>query len=244
MICAKSCARRKSARFLHRREPAIRRRCRATASWLWRLVRTLSALRVRQSQPGTALSTTLSGACPRSTTWASTSSICRRSIRSAPPIARARTTVLQVAADDVGSPYAIGSTEGGHDAIHPALGTIEDFRRLRDAAAAQGMELALDFAIQCSPDHPWLKDHPEWFNWRPDGTVRYAENPPKKYQDIVNVDFYGRNPIPSSVAGSARHRAVLGRRRRAHLSCRQSAHQATAVLGMADCASARHVIPT
>jgi starch synthase (maltosyl-transferring) len=98
--------------------------------------------------------------------------------------------------NDVGSPYAIGSSEGGHDAIHRELGTIEDFRRLRDAAAEHGLELALDFAIQCSPDHPWLKDHPEWFNWRPDGSVRYAENPPKKYEDIVNVDFYANNAIP------------------------------------------------
>ncbi|HWX83669.1 MAG TPA: maltotransferase domain-containing protein [Xanthobacteraceae bacterium] len=104
---------------------------------------------------------------------------------------------LDVAADDVGSPYAIGGREGGHDAIHPALGTVEDFRRLREAAAAHGIEIALDFAIQCSPDHPWLKDHPEWFNWRPDGTVRYAENPPKKYQDIVNVDFYGPRSYPA-----------------------------------------------
>jgi starch synthase (maltosyl-transferring) len=104
---------------------------------------------------------------------------------------------LEVTADDVGSPYAIGSCQGGHDAIHPALGTIEDFRRLRDAAAAQGLELALDFAIQCSPDHPWLKNHPEWFSWRPDGTVRHAENPPKKYQDIVNVDFYGPRSYPA-----------------------------------------------
>ena len=98
---------------------------------------------------------------------------------------------------DVGSTYAIGSSEGGHDAIHPALGTIEDFRRLRQAACANGMEIALDFAIQCSPDHPWLKDHPEWFNWRPDGSVRYAENPPKKYQDIVNVDFYAPEAFPA-----------------------------------------------
>ncbi len=99
--------------------------------------------------------------------------------------------------DDVGSPYAVGSAEGGHDAIHPALGTIEDFRRLRAAATACGMEIALDFAIQCSPDHPWLKDHPEWFGWRPDGTVRYAENPPKQYEDIVNVDFYGPKSYPA-----------------------------------------------
>ena len=104
---------------------------------------------------------------------------------------------INVGPDDVGSPYAIGSSEGGHDAIHPALGTREDFRRLCDAAAAYGMEIALDFAIQCSPDHPWLKEHPDWFDWRPDGTVRYAENPPKKYQDIVNVDFYGPSSIPA-----------------------------------------------
>jgi starch synthase (maltosyl-transferring) len=90
---------------------------------------------------------------------------------------------------DVGSAYAIGSSEGGHDAIHPELGTFDDFRRLRDAAHRCGLELALDFAVQCSPDHPWIKDHPEWFDRRPDGTVRYAENPPKKYEDIVNVDF-------------------------------------------------------
>ena len=98
---------------------------------------------------------------------------------------------------DVGSPYAIGSSEGGHDAIHPELGTLDDFRRLRDAAHRYGLELALDFAIQCSPDHPWIKEHPEWFDWRPDGTVRYAENPPKKYEDIVNVDFYAPTAIPS-----------------------------------------------
>ncbi len=97
---------------------------------------------------------------------------------------------------DPGSPYAIGSEEGGHDAIHPELGTLDDFLRLRDAAAAHGLELALDFAIQCAPDHPWLKEHPGWFAWRPDGSMRYAENPPKKYQDIVNVDFYADDAIP------------------------------------------------
>ncbi len=103
---------------------------------------------------------------------------------------------LTAGPDDPGSPYAIGSADGGHDAIHPDLGTLEDFRRLRDAAGAHGLELALDFAIQCSPDHPWLRDHPDWFAWRPDGSMRYAENPPKKYQDIVNVDFYAPGAIP------------------------------------------------
>ncbi|QET05955.1 alpha-1,4-glucan--maltose-1-phosphate maltosyltransferase [Cupriavidus pauculus] len=97
---------------------------------------------------------------------------------------------LKAEPGDVGSPYAIGAAEGGHDAIHPELGTLEDFQRLRRAAADLGIELALDFAIQCSLDHPWLREHPEWFQHRPDGSLRYAENPPKKYEDIVNVDFY------------------------------------------------------
>jgi starch synthase (maltosyl-transferring) len=97
---------------------------------------------------------------------------------------------LTAGPDDVGSVYAVGSAEGGHDAIHPQLGTIEDFRRLVAAAHEHGLEIALDFAIQCSPDHPWIKQHPEWFDWRPDGTLKYAENPPKKYEDIVNVEFY------------------------------------------------------
>ncbi len=95
-----------------------------------------------------------------------------------------------------GSPYAIGASEGGHDALHPELGTLEDFRRLVAAAAAEGLEIALDFAIQCSPDHPWLREHPDWFAWRADGSIRYAENPPKKYEDIVNVDFYASGAIP------------------------------------------------
>lgn len=104
---------------------------------------------------------------------------------------------LQAGPDDPGSPYAIGSPDGGHDAIHPQLGSCEDFRRLVAAAAEHGLEIALDFAIQCSQDHPWLTEHPGWFSWRPDGTIRYAENPPKKYQDIVNVDFYAPDAIPS-----------------------------------------------
>jgi starch synthase (maltosyl-transferring) len=91
---------------------------------------------------------------------------------------------------DPGSPYAIGAAEGGHRAIHPELGTLADFRRLVAAAASLGMEVALDFAIQCAPDHPWVEEHPQWFRFRPDGSIKYAENPPKKYEDIVNVDFY------------------------------------------------------
>ena len=103
---------------------------------------------------------------------------------------KGRNNSLTAIDDDPGSPYAIGSDDGGHDALHPQLGTFEDFKRLRDAALDHGLELALDFAIQCSPDHPWLQQHPGWFAWRPDGSLRYAENPPKKYEDIVNVDFY------------------------------------------------------
>ncbi len=110
---------------------------------------------------------------------------------------KGRNNTLTPAPDDPGSPYAIGSEEGGHDAIHPELGTREDFRALVKAAAEHGLELALDFAIQCSPDHPWLSEHPDWFQWRPDGSMRYAENPPKKYQDIVNVDFYASGAIPA-----------------------------------------------
>jgi starch synthase (maltosyl-transferring) len=91
--------------------------------------------------------------------------------------------------DDPGSPWAIGSAEGGHKAIHPQLGTLEDFRHLVKSAAEYGIELALDIAFQCSPDHPYVTEHPEWFRRRPDGTIQYAENPPKKYQDIYPFDF-------------------------------------------------------
>lgn len=91
--------------------------------------------------------------------------------------------------DDVGSPWAIGSTEGGHKALHGELGTLKDFRRLIVCADAHGMELAMDIAFQCAPDHPYVTEQPQWFRWRPDGTVQYAENPPKKYQDIFPFEF-------------------------------------------------------
>ena len=109
---------------------------------------------------------------------------------------KGKNNALTADANDPGSPYAIGSKEGGHDAIHPELGTWEDFRHMRDAAKALDIEIALDFAIQCAPDHPWLSEHPEWFNWRPDGTVKHSENPPKKYQDIVGVNFYAHKATP------------------------------------------------
>ncbi|WFS04693.1 alpha-1,4-glucan--maltose-1-phosphate maltosyltransferase [Rhizobium tumorigenes] len=109
---------------------------------------------------------------------------------------KGRNNTLNASEQDPGSPYAIGAADGGHDAIHSELGTFADFDRLVEAAHEHGLEIALDLAIQASPDHPWLKQHPGWFDWRPDGTVRYAENPPKKYEDIVNVDFYAKDAVP------------------------------------------------
>jgi starch synthase (maltosyl-transferring) len=90
---------------------------------------------------------------------------------------------------DPGSPWAIGNPAGGHTAIEPTLGTIEDFEEFVEIAGRYGIEIALDFAIQCSPDHPWVTEHPEWFNHRPDGTIKYAENPPKRYEDIYPINF-------------------------------------------------------
>jgi len=103
---------------------------------------------------------------------------------------KGRNNALKAGDGDPGSPYAIGSEAGGHDAIHSGLGTFSDFRSLVAAARDLDMELALDIAIQMSPDHPWLTQHPHWFRRRPDGSMRFAENPPKKYEDIVNPDFY------------------------------------------------------
>ena len=96
---------------------------------------------------------------------------------------------LEAGSDDPGSPWAIGAAAGGHTAIDPGLGTMDDFERLVVRARGLGIEIALDYAIQTSPDHPWLTEHPEWFHRRPDGTLKYAENPPKRYQDIYNVNF-------------------------------------------------------
>ncbi len=92
-------------------------------------------------------------------------------------------------ASDPGSPWAIGGEEGGHKAIHPELGSVEDFEHLVKAALGHGVEIALDYALQCSPDHPYVKEHSDWFVWRPDGIVQYAENPPKKYQDVLPINF-------------------------------------------------------
>jgi starch synthase (maltosyl-transferring) len=102
---------------------------------------------------------------------------------------KGRNNALVAALDDPGSPWAIGDASGGHEAVHPELGTLEDVRTLCAAARAHGIDIALDWAVQCSADHPWLSEHPEWFHRRPDGTLKYAENPPKRYQDIYNVNW-------------------------------------------------------
>ncbi|MBS0201549.1 MAG: alpha-1,4-glucan--maltose-1-phosphate maltosyltransferase [Planctomycetes bacterium] len=102
---------------------------------------------------------------------------------------KGRNNAVEAQPGDVGSPWAIGATEGGHKAIHPDLGTIEDFRRLMTKAKSFGIDLALDIAFQCAPDHPYVACHPDWFRRRPDGSIQYAENPPKKYQDIYPFDF-------------------------------------------------------
>jgi starch synthase (maltosyl-transferring) len=102
---------------------------------------------------------------------------------------KGRNNSSSVAPADPGSPWAIGSALGGHKAIHPQLGSFEDFQHLVRKATEHGLETALDLAFQCSPDHPYVKEHPEWFRWRPDGTVQFAENPPKKYEDILPLNF-------------------------------------------------------
>ena len=163
--------------------------------------------------------------------WASTSSTCRRSIRSAAASARGATTPCRPGPDDVGSPWAIGSEAGGHTAIEPGLGTLDDFDRFVAAAKRHGLEIALDIAFQASPDHPWVREHPEWFRHRPDGTIKYAENPPKKYQDIYPINFESEewqalwNELKNVID-------ILDRPRRDDLPRRQSAHQAVPLLGM------------
>ena len=102
---------------------------------------------------------------------------------------KGRDNALTAAPGDPGSPWAIGDAGGGHEAVHPDLGTIDDVRSLTAAARELDIDIAMDFAIQCSADHPWLTEHPEWFHRRPDGTLKYAENPPKRYQDIYNVNW-------------------------------------------------------
>jgi starch synthase (maltosyl-transferring) len=103
---------------------------------------------------------------------------------------KGKNNTLDAGPDDVGSPWAIGSADGGHTAIEPSLGTFDDFHALLDEADRLGLEVAIDYALQCSPDHPWVSEHPEWFHHRPDGSIKYAENPPKKYQDIYPLNLW------------------------------------------------------
>ncbi len=133
---------------------------------------------------------------------------------------------------DPGVPWAIGSAEGGHDAIHPELGTLDDFDAFVARARELGLEIALDYALQASPDHPWVTKHPDWFSERADGSIAYAENPPKKYQDIypLNFDRDYCGPLRREPPGAQ----ALDGPRRADLPRRQPAHQAGALLGVAD----------
>ncbi len=125
---------------------------------------------------------------------------------------KGKNNAAEAGPDDVGIPWAIGAKEGGHTAIHPELGTPADFRRLQKKAQDLGLEIALDIAFQCAPDHPWVKEHPQWFRHRPDGSVQYAENPPKKYEDIYPLDFETEDwrALWDALLGVVRHWAGEG----------------------------------
>ncbi|MQY23728.1 alpha-1,4-glucan--maltose-1-phosphate maltosyltransferase [Nocardia macrotermitis] len=124
---------------------------------------------------------------------------------------KGRNNSLTCEPDDVGSPWAIGSADGGHDAIHPALGDAVDFAEFVGAARQLGLEVALDLALQCAPDHPWVTEHPEWFTTLPDGTIAFAENPPKKYQDIYPINFDNEpDGLYAEVLRVVRHWITLG----------------------------------
>ena len=144
---------------------------------------------------------------------------------------KGRNNALEAAPGDPGSPWAIGAEEGGHKAVEPGLGTIDDFDRFVAAAAKQGLEVALDLAYQASPDHPYVREHPDWFRQRPDGTIKYAENPPKKYQDIYPINFESSDwaalwhELKSVIEFWIAHGVQ-------DLPGRQPAHQAVPVLGV------------
>ena len=233
-------------RFRHRRRRrSPRRRATARASSPRRRSRSTSTACSRASARGTSSSRARGAAsaawrrcCRSSRSSASTSSTCRPCIRSGTRTARGRTTRSR--------PGRAIRARRGRSARRravttrsiPDLGTWDDFDAMVAAAKAAGVELALDFAVQCSPDHPWLKQHPEWFYRRPDGTLKYAENPPKKYQDIYNVNFDSED-WRAPLAGAPRRRARLGRARDHRLPRRQPAHEADRVLGVADPRGAR-----
>ena len=148
---------------------------------------------------------------------------------------------LGAASWDTGSPWAIGSRDGGHDAIHRELGTMADFTAFVRRARELGLEVALDFALQAAPDHPWVTSHPEWFTTKPDGTIAYAENPPKKYQDIYPINF--DNDPEGIYARVPADPAPLDRRRRHDLPRGQPAHQADRTSGTGCSAEVRRTNP-
>jgi starch synthase (maltosyl-transferring) len=141
---------------------------------------------------------------------------------------KGRNNTPLAAPGDPGSPWAIGAAEGGHDAVHPELGTLADFDRLVAAARGHDIEIALDLAFQCSPDHPWVTEHPAWFRHRPDGTIQYAENPPKKYEDIFPLNFESDD---WRALWEELKRVVLSDRPGVRIFGGQPAHEAVRVLG-------------
>ena len=195
---------------VHDLRPSAARDGRSGARAVRRVVRDVPALVHAATRRAAARSARPRRGCPTSRRWASTSLYL-------PPIhpigrthRKGRNNSLTAAPGDPGSPWAIGADEGGHTAIEPGLGTLDDFDRFVGVAKRLGLEVALDIAFQASPDHPWVREHPEWFRHRPDGTIKYAENPPKKYQDIYPLDFesadwrgaLGRRCATSSCSGS------------------------------------------
>ena len=143
---------------------------------------------------------------------------------------KGKNNAVTAESEDDGCPWAIGSSDGGHTSVHRQLGTLADVRNLIAAAARHGIDVALDIAFQCSPDHPYVKEHPQWFRHRPDGTIQYAENPPKKYQDIYPFDFE-TSDWQVVVARADRRRSILVQSGRPRFSCRQSPHEAVCRFG-------------
>ena len=192
------------------------------------------------SAPGTSSSRARGAAsaasrrcCPSSRPSASTSSTCPPVHPIGETFRKGRNNSERAKKGDPGSPWAIGAAAGGHDALHPDLGSDEDFDAMVAAARDGGTRDRARLRDPVLPDHPWLKEHPAWFNRRPDGTIKYAENPPKRYQDIHNVDWDSEER-ERALAGASRRRARLVRPRGPRLPRRQPAHQADAVLGVAD----------
>ena len=190
-----------------------------------------------------APSATASSGCRRSRPWASTCSTCRRSTRSGGASGRGATTRSRPAPTTRARRGPSATSRAGTRRSTPALGTLADFRAFLRAARDHGLEIALDYALQCSPDHPWVTEHPEWFHHRPDGTIKYAENPPKKYQDIYPLNFYSREreALWEEAKGILLFWIEQGD---PDLPRGQSAHQADPVLVVADLRRSSPFTPT